>query len=159
MTRPHIIKWLRVGTSVVCLAVSAGLGWLWWRSHTWCDDMSRLRSNNVYTGLTSNHGTVVFVHRTMTESEVLQSLWLQDLRGHNAWKRSQMKAYPTNGLRSGYRNRSVLVPHWFPILTLAVLAAIPWLPWLRWRFSLKTLLLTTAIVSAVLGTAVWLARG
>jgi hypothetical protein len=33
------------------------------------------------------------------------------------------------------------------------------LPWLRWRFSLKMLLIATAIISALLGLGVWLARG
>ena len=44
------------------------------------------------------------------------------------------------------------LPHWWLVLIAATLAAAPWLPW---RFSLRTLLIATALVAVVLGLVVW----
>jgi hypothetical protein len=51
----------------------------------------------------------------------------------------------------------LVVPHWCPVLLLAVFAALPWLRW-SMRFSLRTLLIVTTFVAAVLGLIVWLVR-
>ena len=49
----------------------------------------------------------------------------------------------------------MVLPYWFLILCVVVLAAVPWLP-LSKRFSLCTLLIATTLVAAVLGLIVWL---
>jgi hypothetical protein len=49
---------------------------------------------------------------------------------------------------------TLILPHWFPVLLFATFAAIPWL--VPRRFSLRTLLIATTLVAAVLGLAVWL---
>jgi hypothetical protein len=43
------------------------------------------------------------------------------------------------------------VPHWLPLLVAAMLAAAPWF---KWRFSLRTLLIATALVAVGLGMVV-----
>ena len=52
----------------------------------------------------------------------------------------------------------IIVPHWFLTLLCAGLASIVWLPWFRlpYRFSLRTLLIATTLVAALLGLVVWL---
>jgi hypothetical protein len=56
--------------------------------------------------------------------------------------------------------KGIVLPFWLLILFSAVFITTPWLPYHRLRrFSLKTLLIVTAIVSAVLGLLVWLLRG
>jgi hypothetical protein len=50
------------------------------------------------------------------------------------------------------------VPYWIPTLLLGALAAAPWIRWSK-RFSLRTLLIATTLVAAVLGLAVYAARG
>jgi hypothetical protein len=50
---------------------------------------------------------------------------------------------------------AVRVPHCLTVLFVSALAT---LPWLRWRFSLRTLLIATTLVAAVLGLVVWAAR-
>ena len=47
------------------------------------------------------------------------------------------------------------VPNW-QLVALSVSVAT--VPWLRWRFSLRTLLIATAVVAVGLGMVVWLAR-
>jgi hypothetical protein len=51
----------------------------------------------------------------------------------------------------------LLVPHWFGVLILATLAGVPWIRW-KWRFSLRTLLITTTLVAALLGLIVYAVR-
>jgi hypothetical protein len=48
-------------------------------------------------------------------------------------------------------------PHWLPALLLASVAAAPWIHWSR-RFSLRTLLITTTLVTVVLGLIVAVLR-
>jgi hypothetical protein len=54
-----------------------------------------------------------------------------------------------------YDRRSIILPHWFVGLITCVLAGLSWLPG---RFSLRTLLIATTLVAAVLGLIVWLVR-
>jgi hypothetical protein len=48
-----------------------------------------------------------------------------------------------------------VVPDWFSVLVTATLVAAPWL---RWRFSLRTLLIATTLVTVVLGLIVYATR-
>ena len=44
--------------------------------------------------------------------------------------------------------RAAVFPHWFIALSSASLAAVPWM---KWRFSLRTLLILTALIAGGLG--------
>jgi hypothetical protein len=46
----------------------------------------------------------------------------------------------------------VYLPFWFLVLFAATMAGIPWL---RWRFSLRTLLIATALVAVGLGVVIY----
>ena len=48
-------------------------------------------------------------------------------------------------------------PHWFLVLLSGTVAALPWIRFLR-QFSLRTLLIATTLIAAVLGLVVWLVR-
>jgi hypothetical protein len=50
------------------------------------------------------------------------------------------------------------IPHCFFVLLFTTLAAAPWIHKLNWHFSLRTLLIATTLVAAVLGLAVCAAR-
>jgi hypothetical protein len=49
-----------------------------------------------------------------------------------------------------------VVPHWFVILLISMLAAVSWLPIWSNRFTLRTLLIATTLVAVALGLIVWL---
>jgi hypothetical protein len=49
----------------------------------------------------------------------------------------------------------VSVSYWLP--TLGTIP-IGYVPWLRWRFSLRTLLIATALVAVVVGLIVWMSQ-
>jgi hypothetical protein len=46
---------------------------------------------------------------------------------------------------------SITIPHWFLVANLAALSILPWIPRSVWRFSLRTLLIVTALIALVLG--------
>jgi hypothetical protein len=53
---------------------------------------------------------------------------------------------------------TIFVPSWILLFVATLLAAIPMVPWFRWRFSLRTLLIVTAVIAVVLGVVVWFVR-
>ncbi len=56
--------------------------------------------------------------------------------------------------RFEYRRGNVIAPDWFYVILFATLAALSWIR----RFSLRTLLIATTVIAAVLGLIVWLSR-
>ncbi len=52
---------------------------------------------------------------------------------------------------SGPNGSAVYVPLWFPVLCMAVFTAVPWV---RWHFSVRTMLVGTAIIAALLGAII-----
>jgi hypothetical protein len=55
---------------------------------------------------------------------------------------------------------SIQLPHWLPLIVFFILSVCPWmfsLPWSK-RFSLRTLLIATTLVAAVLGLIAWSMR-
>ncbi len=64
------------------------------------------------------------------------------------------------GFNFGYWSRSnwvVQAPYWFPIAISAAFATLSWVHWSR-QFTLRTLLIATALIAVVLGLAVWMNR-
>jgi hypothetical protein len=55
-------------------------------------------------------------------------------------------------------NRTLAIPDWFLAAVCGIFAAIPALFRSRWRFTLRTLLIATALVAVVLGLIVWAAK-
>ena len=53
----------------------------------------------------------------------------------------------------GNRNFALVLPHWLLTTVVLLLAIVPWIPWSR-RFTIRTLLVFTAITSVVLALAV-----
>jgi hypothetical protein len=50
------------------------------------------------------------------------------------------------------------IPFWFLVLMAGGLGTMPWIRQFQWRFSLRTLLIATTLLAAVLGVIVWLIR-
>ena len=64
-----------------------------------------------------------------------------------SWKIAK-HSYPTGSVEY-----DLILPHWFLAVAAITLAGVPWLRWSA-RFSLRTLLIATTLVAAVLGMAV-----
>ena len=61
------------------------------------------------------------------------------------------------GMTEAGGDRHLFVPHWFLVVSAALLAAVPWVGWKK-RFSLMTLLVVMTLVAVGLGTLVVVAR-
>jgi hypothetical protein len=63
------------------------------------------------------------------------------------WHQTSVVSFGCFGRAS---NRVIFIPHWFPVVVFAAISATPWIRWSR-RFSLRALLIATALVAVVLG--------
>lgn len=57
--------------------------------------------------------------------------------------------------RWDYFSYPACIPHWAVCLPCLLLAIVPWVRQLNWRFSLRTMLIVTALVATGLGAIVW----
>jgi hypothetical protein len=73
-----------------------------------------------------------------------------NLAPHPRWS-----SYHSSERLSSYSQ--VTVPGWFPVLVAISLTGLPWITLSR-RFSLRTLLIATAVVAVVLGLIIWVVR-
>jgi hypothetical protein len=162
MTRPRILRLLRIAVSaafgILCLLLIA----LWVRSYGCIDSI---------------HGT-----------GYPKSFWCESLRGELGFlvlaepfyagqprtlrllapRPPEQVPYYSNGLYDDWPTPfstalgirwtfvggvGLVIPSWMPVVFIGALAAITWIPW-SCRFSLRTLLLTTTLVAVVLGLVV-----
>jgi hypothetical protein len=153
----RFFRYLRIAFSATCLIACLLLCVLWVRSY-WTDD--RLVGP-------------VFGADVLTIESVYGRTDLFYLgpvvRGPTSWKHVAGDAETMVELAPSWsmsvtafnfewsEERFVVLPHWFLIAFLAVLAVVPWIHWSN-RFSLRTLLIATTLVAVVLGLAVYVAR-
>jgi hypothetical protein len=166
MTRPRILRRLRIAVSAVlgilCLLLIA----LWMRSYWRADELtlaSRLRLTSIYGHIQYVTAPILFEKpwdylswrpsrdeiRAATGTKVV----LNDL---DKKKIAQLSAVLGIGPPSGRPPVAWLgsVPHWGVVCVAATLTIAIWIPWSN-RFSLRTLLLTTTLVAILLGTVVY----
>jgi hypothetical protein len=99
---------------------------------------------------------VIYSYRTLA---ALSKAWTSDSyddafagfwrRNLNANTRAGFGTIRTAGLTL------IVVPHWFLVVSIVMLGAAPWI---RRSFSLRTLLIATTLIAAVLGLAVYFAK-
>jgi hypothetical protein len=181
MTRPRISTVLRVGTSVLCLVACAFFVMMSIRSYQTVDwtHQSLWFSRSLL--IASKDGRIALLGVRWHDSNEWRRWNLddwpppfsgmeQDASGSDFCWIEQPLAFvqtliSTTGSPYGTRRTSVigsgpLVPHWFLLVLFAIFTTVPWFPWHRLRrYSLRTLLIATEIISAVLGVGVWLVRG
>jgi hypothetical protein len=59
--------------------------------------------------------------------------------------------------RMGFAEIYITIPYWL-LIPFAIALATTWIRQLRWRFSLRTLLIATTLVAAVLGVAAYFSK-
>jgi hypothetical protein len=165
MTRSRILRLLRIAVSAVCGILCLALIVLWMRSYSWADEVtlaSRLRLTSIYGYIQYLGPSARFSFqedwdylgwrpsrdeiRAVTQSEST----LNDL---DPKKKAFLKRF---GLGRPSRPSNIWrgsVPYWVAVCVAATLTVAPWIPWSN-RFSLRTLLLATTLVAAMLGLAV-----
>jgi len=126
---------LRIALSATCLTACVLLIVLWVRSYFWADAVPRLH-------IASAQGALY----------VRQSFQLQPGAKNETFRLGTI-TMPLDGqmiVRVG--PPGLVVPFW--IITLLTLG-LGTVPWLRWRFSLRTLLMFTTLLAAMLGLIVF----
>jgi hypothetical protein len=159
---------LRIAFSAVCGILCLLLIVLWVRSYQWQDYYCGWVSKSRTVDSLSYRGWISF-HSIWFETKLWDAVHLpgwestshfiqpDPVLGLPALAPSQRWAWAFH--RRPNRTEAILtMPCWFPVLLAATFTAAPWIHQLRWRFSLRTLLIATTLVAALLGTVVWAVR-
>ena len=152
MISPRTAQTCRITFSALCGIAAVLFVALWVRSYWTGDCVTHSISGKGLAQIHSQKGHLIYTcdktnlqpHGWKIETNTF-SMILQMIAGDHVWGAGST---PTGDFR--------LVPHWFPVLFFAFLAPIPWL--LRHRFSLRTLLVATALLGVVLAVFLWLIR-
>jgi hypothetical protein len=152
MKRSTIFHLLRIVASVACLLACGLLTTLWVRSYWRFDSLyhvtgSRFPSKDLITAYCSNKGSLSrhLVYRDRGASARGWRLVCRSNVESSEWIGQSI--YVWHGLVSSPNNVPIHIPHWCLVALIATLAATPWM---SWRFSLRTMLLATALVAVVL---------
>lgn len=160
MNRPRLIRWLRIAVSTVCVVVFVALIGLWVRSYT--------RMNAVIVGVKGRYEVDVY------HNEGLITAYVENMNGTNinyakSWIYSFTQNEPATHFAGAIpkfsyivskRGVSVSFPYWIPVAVAVIGATLAAFPWkrIRFQFSLRTMLLVTALVAMALGFVVWMSR-
>jgi hypothetical protein len=168
MTRPRIVLFLRIAMSVVCLIPCCLLIGLWVRSYSYQDVLHLDFGVSLIFRVFSREGVVNFSPWVVSrprpspmQSDFMfaqRPVWQADIDEANARRRDPSRRLPNRrpwryfkyDFPTGDVEHDIFVPYWFLALMASTLVAVPWLPW-SCRFSLRSVLLATTLVAAVLG--------
>jgi hypothetical protein len=154
MERPRLLRYVRIAVTAFSLTACVLLVGLWVRSYWWSD--------HAYCPLPSSNMLVVNSWQGRLSSYAgeqpgaFPSGWGTMSRYVVNTAERNSRSRPSWGFDSDQRGREFLFPHWLPVLISAALAAAVNIR-LR-QFSLRTLLIATALVAVGLGMVVYLAR-
>jgi hypothetical protein len=156
MTR--YLRYLRIAFSAVCGIACVLIVVLWVRSYWWQDLLAVQIRQTPKVGGISYEGRLacgfqepdIDGTRLIAQTHYLQHHpWIAE-----AWKLERTPAgFTVASFPGGWM---LEVPHYFAVIVLSAVAS---LPWIRWRFSLRTLLIATTVVSLVLGLIIYATRG
>jgi len=146
-------KFPRIAVTVFSLGAAAALLGLWvrsWRNVDWLQSpTTRTHTINL-----NSQGGRISLELLPDEIQLQRTL---KVNARWSWGHARIPyaaPHPMWRLSVGNAPRIrgyVAVPHWFPALLLAMLAAVPWM---KWRFTVRRLLVATAVVAAILGVVV-----
>lgn len=146
-----MLRYTRIAFSVVCGLVCVLLVVLWVRTHFAIDNISGPLASSTGFGITSRHDGVGLVINSGYRSQwrIVKYPPNEDFSSAVDYE-TVLGFVQYQTMANGFRIR---VPYWSLILLSAISGG---LPWLSYRFSLRTLLIATTVIAAVLGLVVWL---
>ncbi len=146
---PRFLRYLRLAFSATCLIAGVLLCVLWVRSYSQLYNLSNW-SRQLSLSSCCGH---IFVNEPFYSDESPEggSTKIIKLLGHELYFDSYPAAYI---VQDGV---GIAVPDWVFVGSALTIGVIPWIRWSN-RFSLRTLLIATTVVAAVLGLAVYVAR-
>jgi hypothetical protein len=157
MTRPRIVRLLRVAVSTVCGILCLLLIALWVRSYA-VRDMGKCVLIGKTLNITSGLGQIAIKVSDWDGTPLRWNFISRPKERINLEVLPDMAAKVTHsflGIRfaSGAALTVVIFPQKLPVLLFAMLSAAPWI-FSKPRFSLRTLLLATTLVAVALGLVV-----
>jgi hypothetical protein len=152
MDRPRILRLLRIAFSTVCGIACLLLVVLWVRSY-WKCDLIEGGSGSQHFILVSCRGFIGVGGEPNFRSFAMITAWEYESYPPDYDEALPEPFYFGFHFRQDQNSTVVISPFWFPVLLSATIAICPWICWST-RFSLRTLLIATALVAVVLGFAV-----
>src|SRR3954447_8356310 len=135
-------KKLRIACSAFCSLACVLLIVLWVRSYRcWDDELSYVTSNNRGYYLDSLRGGLSICAAPHNPADA--GVWRQ----YTAWADPGFFGFDAFTTTTSISFRA---PYWFLVTVSAAIVALPWIPC---RFSLRTLLIATTLLAALLGLA------
>ncbi len=156
MNRPRLIRWLRITASAVCLVVCGLLVALWVRSYWRLDGIRGPLSSTKQLYIASSMGK--FAVRVVDADPTIHWGVKSIKRLGKDRLRAMGRVAVVDNRKFGFKGDDFLIPHWLLMLPFAALGTLAAIPWICWRFSIKTMLIVTAVVAVILGIIVWLTR-
>jgi hypothetical protein len=147
------VRYLRVGFSVMWGVLCVLLAVMWVRSYWVADAVTYIHSVKRLVNTYSAWGRCLITVRPQSWADLSSAQYSYDID-------SQSFVTLPNALLGFYFHQvpseavtTVVVPYWFATLLTGAVAAVA-SPWFHWRFSVRTLLVITAIVAVSLGSVV-----
>jgi hypothetical protein len=146
-----MLRYARYAVAVVFALLAVGFVALWVRSYYWPDGYASTLLNSRGLGALSSQG-VLFLSLTKGDGEFGTAWAISEAESESRRSVTGFRFY--RKATSTYHDAVASLPHWFLVassLALAALFAIK----RTWRFSLRTILVATTLLAAILGLAVW----
>lgn len=156
-----MLAWLRIIVSCFCLVLCVLFAALWVRSYYHTDTLSTLYRKSIVSVLVrdhaiSNYGSMKLYFITGGDPAWKTAKW--DLSSSDYPPKPQRQWFRWNKFRmGGARVNTVTIPHWFAVLSTALLV-IAIRPKPRWRFGLRELFLISTFGAFAFGTLAMLMR-
>jgi hypothetical protein len=147
---------LRIAWSTLCFVACVLLIALWVRSYWYVETVLCKLSDDVLVYAGSAPGVLGF--RILPEESV--EPWIVYKQSTEKWLKSVRDRWleqTWGGFHIDIDNAAIMAPYWFWCVIPVTIAAAPWLRWSN-RFSLRTLLIATTLVSVILGLIVYANR-
>jgi hypothetical protein len=145
-----MVRRLRIAASVFFAILAVTLCVFWVRSYWTNESIGYIGPSRYAISLGANDGTVYFVGRDPLPPPGMQISGPHWVIGRfPAWEPKARFRWQNDA-----EETSIRLPCWFAVLLLAASAGIPSIR----RFSLRTMLIATSVIAAILGAAVILNR-
>lgn len=150
-------RWLKIATSVIGLTACGLFVVLWVRSFYYHDTVWAPFPAIGRVMIRSEDGQVNPSGPWRTRGKMSWSIKCNTITVADTVGRDMRPPFWKTLKFGAYRERPLIglvIPYWFPVLLSGLVAAAPWM---KWRFSIRTMLIATAIASVVLcGVVLWL---
>jgi hypothetical protein len=146
---------VRISVSVFFGVLTVALCVLWVRSYSRGIYLSWNGNGSTVPTCVSVAGELRFQHREIW-GRYRGPQWASG-PAHLEHEKLTLQLGPLYYWSSHQRRDWLFAPHWALVAVSSTIGFLPWLPW-SGRFSLRTLLIATTLVAAVLGLVVWASR-